>query len=320
MQLMRNCAPIRPWHSVVMALALLHGMLGCNQSSEGQSRPSSSSTSAPAAGAALRVAVPIAPIAFFVERIGGPHVSVLTLIPVGQSMHTYDPTARQIAELGHCSVYCSLGLPFERKVVEVVRGGGSGTVVDLRNGLTLRDMEVEDPSQAAHEGHAHEAGEKDPHIWLSPAHMKIAARTMCDALAQAAPQHAGAFRDRLRGLLAELDSVDAEIRGLLEPLRGRSVFVYHPSYGYFCDDYGLRQVPVEIAGREPTARELTELIGKARSQAVRVIFVQPQFSRKCAEALSQQVGAAVISLDPLSRDYLKNLLEMARQVRDGLAR
>lgn len=268
----------------------------------------------------MRVAVPIAPIAFFVERIGGPHVSVLTLIPVGQSMHTYDPTARQIADLGHCGVYCSLGLPFERKVVDVVRGGGSGMVVDLRNGLSLREMESEDPSEDAHDGHAHEAGEKDPHIWLSPALMKIAARTICEALAQTAPQHAGAFREQLRGLLADLDSLDADIRGLLEPLRGRSVFVYHPSYGYFCDAYGLRQVPVEIAGREPTARELTELIRKARSQAVRVIFVQPQFSRKCAEALSQQVGAVVISLDPLSRDYLRNLRDMAGQVRDGLAR
>ena len=49
----------------------------------------------------------------------------------------------------------------------------------------------------------------------------------------------------------------------------------------------LKQIPVQIGGKEPTARQLARLIELAKEDGVRVIFVQPQFSKKSAEALAK---------------------------------
>jgi len=49
-----------------------------------------------------------------------------------------------------------------------------------------------------------------------------------------------------------------------------------------------------------------------------VIFVQPQFSRVSAETVAAEIGGAVVPIDPLARDYVKNLERMARAVEEGL--
>jgi zinc transport system substrate-binding protein len=45
------------------------------------------------------------------------------------------------------------------------------------------------------------------------------------------------------------------------------------------------------------------------------VFVQPQVSRKEAELIAAQLGARIVVLDPLERDWLSNL----RRVADALA-
>ena len=82
--------------------------------------------------------------------------------------------------------------------------------------------------------------------------------------------------------------------------------------------YGLKQIPVQIGGKEPTARQLARLIQLAKEDQVKVIFVQPQFSKKSAEALAQAIGGAVVLLDDLAPDYLKNLREMAAKLDSAL--
>jgi zinc transport system substrate-binding protein len=51
---------------------------------------------------------------------------------------------------------------------------------------------------------------------------------------------------------------------------------------------------------------------------VKVIFVQPQFPVKSAEAVAQAIGGAVVPMDDLARDYLKNLEDMAAKVKAAL--
>jgi zinc transport system substrate-binding protein len=80
----------------------------------------------------------------------------------------------------------------------------------------------------------------------------------------------------------------------------------------------LKQIPVQIGGKEPSARQLARLIELAKQDGVRVIFVQPQFSKKTAEALAKGIGGAVVPLNDLAPDYLKNLQEMAAKLDSAL--
>jgi zinc transport system substrate-binding protein len=131
-------------------------------------------------------------------------------------------------------------------------------------------------------------------------------------------QHADVYRSNLHGLLEDLNQVHDKIARELAPFKGQEFFVFHPAFGYFAQRYGLKQMPVEIEGKQPTAKQLAQLIDKARKTGVRTIFVQPQFSRTGAERLAKATGATVVPMDPLAKDYLKNLEDMGTALAKGL--
>lgn len=140
------------------------------------------------------------------------------------------------------------------------------------------------------------------------------AETMCRVLSEVDPAHAKTYADNLARLQEDLDRADARIAQWLAPIRGAEFYVYHPAFGYFADAYGLRQVAVETGGKEPSARQLADLIERAKRANVRVIFVQRQFPVKSAQAVADAIGSSVVVLDPLSPDYIANLEAIARAI------
>ncbi len=278
----------------------------------------------------------IAPQEFFVERVGGNLVSVKVLVGPGQSPHMFEPTPRQMADLAESDVYFAIGLPFEDRLLGRVEELGSGIqVIDTSEGIPRRRVEdahrhdeedgSDDHRKGAHStDHASSAqdgehrGLPDPHTWLNPRFAKVQARNIFDALKELVPEQSAELEANLSRLLRDLDALDAELTDALGPLAGESIYVFHPAFGYFTDAYGLRQVPIELGGMEPSARELAGLIDYAISEGVRVIFVQPQFSTRSARAIAEEIGGAVVPIDPLSADYMDNLRSIAHEVAQAL--
>jgi len=273
---------------------------------------------APQAAAAetpLRIGVSIAPQAWLVERLAGQPVEVEVMVRPGQSPATVDPTPRQMAALARVAAYIRIGVPFERGFIKRLRHNRPQLpIIDQRQGVVLltRDGRALKPGA--------DPNAADPHIWLDPGRLKRQADTVARALRDLAPQRAAAIEDRRRRLAAELDRLDGRIGRLLEPMRGQPLFVFHPAYGYFAAAYGLVQVAVQTGGKEPSARQLARLIERARRAKARVIFVQPQYSRKSAELVAEAIGAAVVELDPLAPNVLNNLQRVAERVAQAFER
>ena len=277
----------------------------------------------------VRAVVSIPPQAYFVERIGAEHVQVQVLVGPGQSPHTFEPTPRQAGGLARARVYFTIGVPFEEQLLSKITATNKKMrVVDTCRGIKLRPMSADEAALDEHddhgeEGHEHDhevgAGRPDPHTWLSPRLAKVQAARICEGLKAVDPQHASAYEQNLDALQADLDEVDAKIAEALAPLKGRKFFVFHPAFGYFADAYGLTQLPVEIEGKSPGARQLAALIRKAKEERIRVIFVQPQFSPNRAQAIAEAIGGAVVPIDPLAEDYIKNLEQMALAIRCALS-
>lgn len=170
-----------------------------------------------------------------------------------------------------------------------------------------------------HHEHAHHGvGQADPHVWMNPKNATVIVRNMRDALIRLDPQRGPLYRENCAELVEQLEALDRELQETLEPVRGQTLFVYHPAFGYFADRYGLKQVAIEVGGGDPTARQLAALIEQARRENVHVIFVQPQFTEAMARKLAEAIGGAVVSIDPLARDYEANLRRMAGQVARAL--
>jgi zinc transport system substrate-binding protein len=277
----------------------------------------------------LGVFVSILPQAYIAERVAGQRVRVEVLVKPGQEPHTFEPTPQQMARLAEAGAFFRIGVEFENTLMPRIESTMEELlVVDCREGIRLRQMESRSngEDEVEREEHAEEhVGEHDgaqdggdPHVWLSVRNAIRIASTMHEALVSLDPEGRENYDRGYRDLVEELEALDRRIAGILAPVKGRPFFVFHPSFGYFADDYGLEQIAVETGGAEPSARQLTRLIEQARSSGVRVIFVQPQFSQKSAETIAAEIGGAVVPIDPLARDYIDNLEKMARAVEEGL--
>ena len=279
----------------------------------------------------IPVFVSILPQKYFVERIGGQAVQVSVMVGPGQSPATYEPLPRQMSELTRAVLYFSIGVPFEDAWLKKFTAAAPNMkVINTRAGITLRKMDRYFSNQApaskeqqvksndrAHHHHHHDRG-LDPHIWLDPILVKKQAKTIYQALVEHRPEKEAYFSGNLRKFLTDLDAVHLEIEEAFSEMTNKKLLVFHPAWGYFCDRYGLTQVPIEIEGKEPGPRELGELIEFAKKEGIKVIFVQEQFSSKQAETVAKAVNGKVVLINPLAEDYLNNLKSIAQVIREEL--
>jgi zinc transport system substrate-binding protein len=263
------------------------------------------------AGEPLHVMVSIVPQKYFVDRIGGNRVQVSVLVPPGSSPHTYEPKPGQMVELARDSVYFAVGMPFEKVWLEkFVQVNPGLTIVHTEEGIEKLSMGAHHHEESSHQGE-HE-GIKDPHIWLSPPLVMFQARHILEALARVDPERKTFYETNYRKFIVELVDLDLRIKSRFAAMGNHVAFmVYHPSWGYFARSYGLKQVPIELEGKEPKAKELQTLIGLAQDARVKAIFVQPQYSTKSAQTIAKAVGAQVIIADPLAADWAENLAKTA---------
>ncbi|MBN2329330.1 MAG: zinc ABC transporter substrate-binding protein [Candidatus Omnitrophica bacterium] len=271
----------------------------------------------------IQVFVSIQPQAYFVERIGGDRTSVEIMVKPGHNPATYEPTPKQAASLAQAKLYFRIGVPFENVWMDrISQVNPTMKIIDTRKNVSLRTMENHyhhgDVDAHEHDENSAQEKSKDPHIWLDPKRVKIQVQTICDALSEIDPTHQSEYEANLKKFHHDLDLLDDEIRTTLKDLRIRRFLVFHPSWGYFADAYDLTQIPIEIEGKEPTARQLAELMELVKQEKIKTVFIQPQFDKNIAGVIAQTIGGSVITLDPLAKDYLKNMKETAKRLQEAM--
>ncbi len=296
----------------------------------------------------LPVTVSILPQQYFVERIGGEYVSVNVMVGPGDEPHTYEPKPEQMTALSNSAAYFSIGVEFEEAWLdEIASTNPDMQMVDLIANIDRIPMvahshgEEHEGEEHDHEGeehehegeehehegeehehegeeHDHEENGLDPHVWTSPELVKIMSQTIYKTLVDLDPEHQSEYAANLAAFIGEIDSLESDIRESLKGLEGIKFFVFHPAWGYFANDFGLVQVPIEIGGTEPSASEMAELIEEARSEGAKVIFVQPEFSTRSAETIANEIGGSVVPISPLNPDWMENLRNVANAFKQAL--
>ncbi len=253
------------------------------------------------------VFVSIPPQKQLVERVGGVRVQVDTLVAGNRDPHTFEPTPSQLSKLSQAQLYLYVGMPFERSLLTRIQSTNARLkMIDHKAGIILRKQDAMLELEH-HTTHAHHPGSLDPHVWTTPSQMKHMAATARDALTTIDPAGKADFDHNFKALAQELDILDANIRQTLQQAKVSRFMVFHPSWGYFADQYGLTQIAIEYEGKEPGAKTVTRIINLAKQQQIKTIFVQPQFSRRAAENVAQSVGARILVMDDLAPDMIGNL-------------
>jgi len=271
------------------------------------------------------VFVSILPQKFFVQQISGNLLDVEVMVEPGASPATYEPKPSQMRKLAESRVYFAVGVPFEHVWLDKLIGVNPDIhLVHTDAGIEKIAMKAHVHTEVDHqEEHRHrhrEIGEQglDPHIWLSPALVKHQAAIIHETLAGLYAGEAAALRANYESFVAKVDASDARMKNLLRQFRGREFMVFHPSWGYFAQEYGLQQVAIEVEGKTPKPAQMRELISYARDHHIRVIFAQEQFSKKSAGIIAREINGEVVSIDPLAENWFANMEEIAHKFKKAL--
>jgi len=263
------------------------------------------------AASKIKVSVSVAPQAYFVERIGGEKVKTQVMIPTGVSPATYDPTPRQMVMLSKSRIYVKVGVPsfpFEKKHLKsILEKNKRMIVVDMSKGINCRFLDSE-------------KNIKDPHIWLSPSNVKIASKNIYNALIRLDPANKEYYKNNLDHFLDDINKLDKKIIKLLSGKKGFTFMVFHPAWGYFAEEYGIKQLPIEVEGKSPSASRIKKMIDIAKKKGIKIIFVQKGFDTKNARAIAEDIGGKVYEIDPLAKDWLKNMEDVAKIISKALKR
>lgn len=290
-----------------------------------------------ASAADLKVMVSIVPQKYFVDRIAGDLVETTVMVKPGSSPATYEPKPSQMAALSASSIYFAIGVPFEKAWLPRFHSANEHMeIVDLSQSVVRMAMkghhhhekehhnEKMKEADMHHEMHEHmSAGHghhfmPDPHIWLSPALVRVMIMDIRNALIKADPAHESVYESNYLDFVKDINSLDSELAKSFKNSDGKSFMVYHPSWGYMAKAYGLHQIPIELEGKEPSPKELAQFIDLAEKMSIKAIFIQPQFSKKSAQAIAQAIGAKVLVADPLAYDWMENLKNVGSQFLDNV--
>ncbi len=257
------------------------------------------------------ICVSIAPQAYFVQRIAGDAFKINVLVPAGAGPETFDPSPDDMKKFANARVcFFSGGLSFENMLAEKFADLKSGPLmVNISEGVGLIKEE-------GHHEHSHSG--TDPHYWMSPREVKRVASNIHKTLSEMDPGQRQVYDKNLSAFLADLDSLDSTMVRSFSDLKTRKFVLFHPSLGYLARDYHLEQLALEFEGKQPSTRQLRTLVDMARKENINTVFLQIQFDLHTIETFSGEIGARLITIDPLSGDWLQNMYRITSLLKEAM--
>jgi len=246
--------------------------------------------------------VTIEPLRYFTEAIAGNRFRVQTMVPKGGNPETYEPTVQQMMQLSHSDLYIKVGsIGFEQTWMKKLEANAPHTIiVDSSEGII--------PQESAH-------GIVDPHTWLSCQNALLMAQNIYKALVRIDKEDSLYFKTNLEQLTAQIRATNTRICESLTKDKCRSFLIYHPVLTYYAREYRLQQLYIEDEGREPSAAQLGKIIATAKSQGVRVLFVQREFANRNATIVARSIGAEIVDFNPLGYNWPEEMIKVAKSLK-----
>lgn len=258
------------------------------------------------AEARIRVVTTTPDLADITSNIGGDLVEVQSLARGYQDPHMMAPRAEHLSMLRNADLLVQMGLGLETPwLPALLQGSHNPTLtrkercVDASLGITV----IRDPQDCVDPAleYAHRSG--NPHYHLDPANVKIMGRTIAEALKLVDPGHASSYETNLVTYVKRLSEASARWSLLAARIKGRRVMVYHNSWAYFAQRFGLVVAgQAEARSRSllvfpaPSAEHLAELAQRMKTDQIDVVIMEPYVSPGVIKPLLERTGASLLVL------------------------
>lgn len=244
------------------------------------------------------VTVTIEPFRYFVEQIAGNDVNVNVMVPAGSNPETYEPTPKQMVDLGNSVLYFKVGeIGFEKTWMnKLKKNAPKMKVIDTSAGINLAKTK---------------SGYTDPHTWMSLKNAEIITANIAGALMEMFPDKADEYKKKYweyRTHLNKLRDQMDEYYFSVSNGRQTGFVIYHPILTYFAREYSLEQYPLEDEGREPSISQIQDIINRAKSEDINILFVQKEFANRNVQTFIDATHVKPIEINPLSYDWEGQML------------
>jgi ABC-type Zn uptake system ZnuABC Zn-binding protein ZnuA len=250
------------------------------------------------AAAKIKVVTSTTDLASITQSIGGDAVEVTSIARGTSDPHFVEVLPSYMVRVQKAQVYLKLGMDIDRWAAPIIDGSRNGKLVIVDCSKNIQPLEVPTGKVDASMGDVHTRG--NPHYWLDPDNGAIIAETIADALTSVDPGHAAGYAANLERFRAELGARKAGWAESAAPLAKMRMVTYHNSWPYFSRAFGVVVVDfVEpLPGIEPTPSHTAQVIDVIKAQDIRVIGVEPYFSKRTPETIARATGAEVVDLPP----------------------
>jgi ABC-type Zn uptake system ZnuABC Zn-binding protein ZnuA len=228
----------------------------------------------------IAVVTTISVLNSFVQGVGGEHVTVTNIVPIGASPETFAPAPQDVATVADANILVENGADLESWLDRLLRDAGSRDlrVVVCADGLPVKDL--------------------NPHLWMDPILAKHYVAKIRDALVAADPANAADYRRNATSYDARLDALAKKIRAQIAtvPRSHRYMIVFHNAWLYYNDRFGITTLGFveRNPGQEPNPQQIAQLIDLAKLHHVRAVFSEPEYSPKLLYAIAQGAGIKVV--------------------------
>lgn len=259
----------------------------------------------------VKVAVAFYPIEEIVRAVGGSTVSIVDLVPPGESAHDYEPTSQQITDLQSADIVFYLGSGFQPNVEKAIESLPSRVKrVDLLASVPLIAVDSQLAGADGQTDGAVLGNGKDPHVWLAPANMQLMTSEVQQSLAAISAADAATLASRATAYTAALAKLNAEFSTGLTHCMSDVIVTSHRAFGYLANAYGLRQIAISGISptEEPSAKTLEAVAQAAKANNVTTIFFEHNLPADLSKTIASEIGAVTAVLDPvesLSKDQLE---------------
>ena len=270
------------------------GALGALVAATSLAACAASTTPAPSAGGSsgspIVVLTTTTVFADMVRQVGGPNVSVTSLVPKGGDVHTFEPNPGDVQTVASARLLVMNGLGLDDWLEKIITNAAAAGTPVLKLGVGLSGV-VLLPGETP--------GTQNPHLFMDVKYAELYVDRIAAALRTADPSNAAGFDARASAYKTRLDALDASIRTRIAtiPEANRKLVTFHDAFPYFAREYGITivGVAVEAPGQDPSAAYTAQLVDAIRKAGVKAIFSENQFPAKLVDQLGAETGAKVVA-------------------------
>lgn len=246
------------------------------------------------------------PIEYMTKRIAGDKTEVINIIPVSGSVHGWEPSAKQIAELSESKALFINGSGLESWMEKFEDSIPDLNVIDTSKGIELISLEEsehndhhEGETEEEHKEHSH--GSTDPHFWISPKEAVKQAENIYNGLVSLDKENEIYYKENFDALAKELQALDKEYEEKLSKASRRKIIVPHEAFSYIERDYGIEQIPLSGIHSEggPTLAKVKSIVEEAKAEGITDVFYESGSSSEVADTIIKEIGGKALEIDSL---------------------